>query len=114
MSERTFDAPIVVTGAASGIGLAVVQRLRARSIDVIGLDRNDCPVDGVPTIRCDLADPRSIHLAVLELPATIGGLANVAGVPGTAPAPVVLAVNVLAPRLLVESLGRRMSAGAAI
>ncbi|MEV5837712.1 SDR family oxidoreductase [Nocardia sp. NPDC052112] len=109
-----MTGPIVVTGAASGIGLALVQRLRASSIDVIGIDRNECLVPGVPTVRCDLADPASIREATRQLPASIGGLANIAGVAGTAPARIVLAVNVFAPQLLVAELLPRMAAGAAI
>jgi NAD(P)-dependent dehydrogenase (short-subunit alcohol dehydrogenase family) len=106
--------PIVITGAASGIGLALAQRLPAQSIPIVAIDRRDCPVPGVRTIRCDLADPVAIAAAVEQLPGTIGGLASVAGVPGTLPARTVLAVNILAPRLLVGALLPRMRDGAAI
>ncbi|MGW5520561.1 SDR family oxidoreductase [Nocardia africana] len=106
--------PILVTGGSSGIGLALVHRLRARSSDVVVIDRNPCPLTGVVTVTCDLADPVAIHETTRQLPDSIGGLANVAGVPGTAPAHKVLAVNVLAPRLLVGDLLGRLCAGAAI
>ncbi|MGF6883710.1 NAD(P)-dependent dehydrogenase (short-subunit alcohol dehydrogenase family) [Nocardia sp. GAS34] len=115
MTESTDHiAPIVVTGAGSGIGLALAHRLHAQGTPIIALDRNDCPIAGVPTIRCDLAEPAAIDAAVWQLPSDIGGLANVAGVPGTAPAPIVLAVNVLAPRLLIEKLLARLAIGSAI
>ena len=105
---------VVVTGAASGIGLALAEQLAGGGTDVVALDRNTCPVPGVRTVPCDLADSESIESAVAQLPAEIHALANVAGVPGTAPARTVLAVNVLAPILLVEGVLPRLSAGAAI
>ncbi|PPJ24930.1 oxidoreductase [Nocardia nova] len=108
-----MSAPIVVTGGSSGIGLALVQRLHARS-DVVVIDRNMCPVPGVVTFTCDLADPTAIHATTSQLPAALSGLANVAGVPGTASPHTVLAVNVLAPQLLVADLLGRMGAGATI
>jgi len=105
-------APIVVTGAASGIGAATVARLVAGGRDVIGLDRQ--PARGCPTVLCDLARPETIDAAVAELPANIGGLANVAGVPGTFPAEVVMRVNVLGLRHLTEALLPRLVAGSAV
>ncbi len=103
-------APIVVTGAASGIGAALVTMLRAHGREVIGLDRT--AGDGI--ISCDLAAPASIAAAVAQLPTQLGGLANVAGVPGTAPADVVLKVNVIGPRLLSDALLERLGEGTAI
>lgn len=102
--------PVVVTGAASGIGAALVEILRSQGRDVIGLDR--VPGDGI--LGCDLADPLSISQVVDQLPSRLGGLANVAGVPGTAPPETVLRVNVLAPRLLATALFPRLVAGSAV
>lgn len=110
MSAAAFDAPVVVTGAASGIGASVMQHLRERGQEAIGLDR--VVEEGI--IECDLAEPRAIERAVAQLPTSLGGLANVAGVPGTAPADTVLAVNYLAPRLLTDALAPRLLAGAAV
>lgn len=105
-----LDAPIVVTGAASGIGAALADVLRREGRPVIGLDR----VASDDIIGCDLADPAAIAGAVDGLPDRLGGLANVAGVPGTAPARTVLRVNVLGPRLLADALGARLEPSAAI
>lgn len=102
--------PIVVTGAASGIGAATAALLRRSGREVIGIDRSAAP--GI--LGCDLAYPAAIDAVAGELPATLGGLANVAGVPGTADAFTVLAVNVLAPRRLTELLLPRLVAGAAV
>jgi NAD(P)-dependent dehydrogenase (short-subunit alcohol dehydrogenase family) len=104
--------PVVVTGAASGIGAATVARLVSAGRDVVGLDRQ--PARGCPTVLCDLARPETIDAAVGELPAELGGLANVAGVPGTFPAELVMRVNVLGLRHLTEALLPRMVAGSAV
>lgn len=106
----TAQAPVVITGAASGIGAALAAQLREAGREVIGLDRNDGP--GI--IVCDLSDPASIDDAIARVPAVIGGLANVAGVPGTAPPEVVLRVNVLGPRVLTRALASRLQAGSAV
>lgn len=102
--------PIVVTGASSGIGAALSAQLRQAGTPVIGLDRKAS--DGIQA--CDLADPAAIEAFADTLPRHIGGLANVAGVPGTAPAELVLRVNALAPRLLAAALEDRLVPGAAI
>lgn len=102
--------PVVVTGAASGIGAALAARLRRSSVAVIGVDRRSG--DGI--LACDLSDPGEIASLAGDLPPVVAGLAHVAGVPGTASPEVVLAVNSLAPRLLTGHLVDRMSAGAAV
>jgi NAD(P)-dependent dehydrogenase (short-subunit alcohol dehydrogenase family) len=106
------DHPVLVTGAASGIGLATVNWLTAAGRAVIGLDRRMSPA--CETILCDLADPTAIDRAVAGLPAQLGGLANVAGVPGTAPAQTVLRVNILAVRHLTNAVAARLTTGCAV
>ncbi|WP_009476335.1 coniferyl-alcohol dehydrogenase [Rhodococcus sp. JVH1] len=105
---------VVVTGAASGIGLALADQLSVSGATVFALDRRDCPLGSVHSIVCDLTDPASIGDAVAALPPDIAGLANVAGVPGTAAAQTVLTVNLLGARLLTGQLLPRMAAGTAI
>jgi NAD(P)-dependent dehydrogenase (short-subunit alcohol dehydrogenase family) len=104
--------PVIVTGAASGIGAAVAARLREAGREVIGLDRR--PAGGCRTVLCDLARPETIDAAVGELPGEVGGLANVAGVPGTFPAELVMRVNVLGLRHLTEALLARLAPGSAV
>ncbi|MCD2188756.1 SDR family oxidoreductase [Actinomycetospora soli] len=95
----------LVTGAASGIGAALVGLLLDDGWRVLALDRAPVPArPGVEALTCDLADPALIAAVVARVRGEVSAVAHVAGVPGTAPAPTVLAVNVLAPRLLIEPL----------
>ncbi|GAA1864032.1 SDR family oxidoreductase [Pseudonocardia ailaonensis] len=102
---------VVVTGAASGIGAALAARLTAAGHDVVGVDR----AEGAE-VRCDLADAAAVDTAAARILAggAPDGLALVAGVPGTAPAATVYAVNVLGLRRLAEALTPAMPSGSAI
>jgi NAD(P)-dependent dehydrogenase (short-subunit alcohol dehydrogenase family) len=53
----------VVTGGASGIGLASARLLRTAGADVIVLDRQvpaEPPGDGIAMLACDVADPEAV------------------------------------------------------
>jgi NAD(P)-dependent dehydrogenase (short-subunit alcohol dehydrogenase family) len=104
----------VVTGAASGIGHAVAEQLLVVGAEVYSLDRNTPTVAVTRHIDVDLSNPRSIDSAVEQLDGQFDGLMNVAGVPGTAPADVVLAVNTLAVRALTESIFDRLKPGGTV
>lgn len=104
----------VVTGAASGIGDAVAERLLAAGAEVVSLDRNTPSAAVSRHVEVDLANPRSIDAAVEQLDGQFDGLMNVAGIPGTAPADVVLAVNSLAVRHLTEALFERLNPGGSV
>ena len=93
----------LVTGAASGIGAALVAQLLTQGHDVVGVDRLDC----------DLSDPAAVEGLIASVGA-VDGLANVAGVPGTAPAELVLRVNFLAARRLAQAFVPRMAPGGCI
>ena len=99
---------ILVTGGMSGIGAALVARLRGRGEAVLVLDRHTGA-----DIVCDLADPAAIDAAATRVPA-LTGLAHVAGVPGTLPGKVVLAVNLHAPVRLTRLLADRFGSGASM
>ena len=96
---------ILVTGAASGVGAALMTLLPTGTL---ALDRTAQPGG----IICDLADPAAIAAVAIDQPLT--GIAHVAGLPGTADATTIIAVNTLAPIQLTEALLPRLSAGASI
>ncbi|WP_099184720.1 MULTISPECIES: coniferyl-alcohol dehydrogenase [Mycobacterium] len=104
----------VVTGAASGIGHAVAEQLLAAGAQVYSLDRNRPTATVTGHIDVDLANPQSIDAALEQLDGQFDGLMNVAGVPGTAPADVVVAVNTLAVRHLSESMFARLKPGGTV
>ncbi|MEZ0365906.1 coniferyl-alcohol dehydrogenase [Mycobacterium sp. pUA109] len=104
----------VVTGAASGIGHAVAERLLAAGAEVFSLDRNSPTAKVTRHIEVDLANPRSIDAALEQLDGEFDGLMNIAGIPGTAPADLVLAVNSLAVRHLTESFFERLKPGGSV
>lgn len=104
----------VVTGAASGIGHATAEKLLRSGAEVVSLDRNTPAAPVSRHIEVDLANPKSIDAALDALNGKYDGLINVAGIPGTAPADLVLAVNTLAVRHLTEAFLERLQTGGAV
>jgi NAD(P)-dependent dehydrogenase (short-subunit alcohol dehydrogenase family) len=96
---------VLVTGSASGIGAALMARLGPKAI---GLDRSNAD------IVCDLADPNAIKVAAAQISGPLDGIAHVAGLPGTADADTIIAVNMRAPALLTDALLSKLSGGASI
>lgn len=105
---------IVVTGVSSGIGTDTAKLLRQQGARVIGLDRNDpmLTLDGF--VKADLSEQASIDAALRLLPDRVDGLANIAGVPGTASADLVARVNFLGLRHLTLNLAERMPEGGSV
>jgi NAD(P)-dependent dehydrogenase (short-subunit alcohol dehydrogenase family) len=106
---------VVVTGAATGVGAALVKQLRAAgAARIIALDVKDCngPIDQLMLI--DLADPLAIEEVLTRLPERIDVLFNNAGVAATMPTEIVMAINVFAPRKLIAGLRHRMPEGSAV
>ena len=105
---------IVVTGCCSGIGADFAKLARQQGARVIGVDRNapTLTLDGF--VQVDLGEPAAINDAVEQLPAKVDALANIAGVPGTAPAELVGRVNYLGLRHFTHRVLERMGEGGSI
>ena len=73
---------VLVTGAASGIGLAIARLFRSEGAGVAMLDRDEAAlakaqVDGAAALVCDVADERQVRAAVAQAATTLGGLDGV-------------------------------------
>lgn len=106
--------PLVVTGVASGIGAESCRLLREAGHEIIGVDRNPAENFDGQFVQADLSTPEGIQAVVDQLPEQLAGLVNIAGVPGTAPAGVVLAVNVYGLRDLTSALTPRIVEGGVV
>jgi 3-oxoacyl-[acyl-carrier protein] reductase len=115
---------VLVTGAASGIGLGTARAFLNAGAAVIGLDIAPAPAP-VQTIRVDLTDEAAADRAVDEAAATLGGLdvlVNCAGIEVDAPLASIdiaafdrmVAVNLRAPVIVARAALRHMGAGGAI
>ncbi len=104
---------IIVTGVASGIGKETAAELRRQGATVIGVDRN--PSNDVDEFfKADLSDPDLIDTLVDELPDGAHGLANIAGLPPTAPAELVLKVNLAGLKRFTTKMIPKLADGASI
>jgi len=110
------DHTVVVTGAASGIGAAVVQGLLAAGATVHTLDVAPVSAPVAQAVACDLGDQASIDLALELMPAEVDWLMNCAGVPngGRFTPSQVMAINWFGLRHLTEALLPRISAGGSV
>ncbi len=105
---------IVVTGGASGLGEALVERLTEHEVWILDLKAPQALAGNHRYMAVNLADADAIEQTLADLPEKIDGVANVAGI-ATAPDPeTVLAVNFLALRQLSERLAPRLGEGGRI
>lgn len=110
---------LVITGAAGGMGRAVVERLRAEGAAILPTDRRAGRVADLPVIPADLADPAEVDAVVERAVAALGrltGVVNVAGIEGGGSAEhaadedwrTLLETNLLGPARLVRAAIPRM------
>jgi NAD(P)-dependent dehydrogenase (short-subunit alcohol dehydrogenase family) len=119
-----FPNAVLVTGAASGIGLALSRALTAAGSEVVGLDRAAmAPAPGFYPVIADLADPEAIGPAVEAAFGAAPGLDSLVNCAGIYPVTPMLDVlldewnrvldlNLRAPFLLTQALARRWVAAA--
>jgi len=106
---------IIVTGVSSGIGQEAATQLKAAGARVIGVDRNPASVALDDFHQVDLMDEAGLDALIETLkPLKADGLANIAGVPPTAPPEVVVSVNLVALKRLTLGLVDSLADHAAI
>lgn len=106
---------IIVTGVASGIGAETAKQLKGQGARVIGVDRNTPSVAVDAFHQADLTDEAALDALIETLkPLKADGLANIAGVPPTAPPEVVVTVNLVALKRLTLGLADSLADNAAI
>ncbi|RMF38829.1 MAG: SDR family oxidoreductase [Alphaproteobacteria bacterium] len=105
---------ILVTGCASGIGRETAGTIRRLGGRVVGVDRNEATGIVDDFVRGDLSTREGVDALVAALPHGLNGLANIAGLPPTAPAAEVVAVNLVGLKYFTEQMIDRLADGAAI
>ena len=86
---RLRDRRVLVTGAASGVGLAVARLFTGEGARVAMLDRDGprlskeaASVDGAVALVCDVAEEAAVRRAVADAGARLGGLDGVVNCAG--------------------------------
>jgi len=113
-----INLPVAITGISSGIGAATAALLTAQGYKLIGIDRTEPKDFTGDFIQADLSSAAGVVDAGAKVtalaPHGLRGLANIAGVPGTAPVSTVLAVNVFAVRELSRQLSTILAEGSSV
>lgn len=105
---------VMVVGAGSGIGAATAAHFHGCGDYVAAVDYRSHQTPASEHLECDLRDADAIDRLLQRAGPNWDVLAYVAGVPGTAPALDVLAVNYLGLRRLAEGMLPQMRAGGAV
>ncbi|MDO7833475.1 SDR family oxidoreductase [Sphingobium sp. HBC34] len=93
---------IVITGAASGIGRATAETLKAAGHQVIGVDLRD--VDVIADLSTPAGRTAMVDAVTALAPGGIDGVVAVAGIPAPAHPPLLLAVNFFGAVATLEGL----------
>jgi NAD(P)-dependent dehydrogenase (short-subunit alcohol dehydrogenase family) len=106
---------VVVTGAATGVGAALIEllaELEAEHVTVLDVKQPSGPCDVF--LETDLSDPAALDASIAKIDGDVHALFNNAGVADTMPPRTVIAVNFLALRRLSDRLLERIPEGGAI
>lgn len=104
---------VIVTGVASGIGLATARYLKERGVTIVGVDLKPADVSD-SHFEADLSDPAQIDRLISSIAPGADGLCNIAGVPPSAPPEMVLGLNAKGLERLTMGLVPRLADGASI
>jgi NAD(P)-dependent dehydrogenase (short-subunit alcohol dehydrogenase family) len=105
---------LIITGCASGIGWETARLAKRLGARVIGVDRTMTHDHVDEMYRADLSDPHMVRELIQALPHGAHCLANIAGLPPTAPAALVLKVNLVGLKALTLGLIPKLADGASI
>lgn len=105
---------IIVTGCSSGIGAETARLVKEMGGTVIGVDRNETSQNVDTFFQADLSTREAIDKLVAALPRGANGLANIAGVPPTAPADTVIRVNLVGLKYFTNKIVDGLADGASI
>lgn len=106
---------VIVTGAASGIGRAIAERLLADGHQVIALDLRPVDLPGADCHALDQGDPSSIDRALAAITGPVDGLVNSAGLPPRPGNEVqLLRVNLIGLKHLTGAVLDRLTPGGAV
>ena len=107
---------IVVTGAASGMGRASVDRLRGRADELVAVDLTAPDLDGALGIACDVSDPAAVDRLAAEVRSrgAFRGLVHAAGIsPTMGDARRVFEVDLVGTQLLLDAFEPLVEPGSA-
>jgi len=110
----TIDHPILLTGAASGVGDATARQLIDSGYQVVSLDVKEPTAAVAAHHPCDLSDPAAIDAVAAGLEGPYSSLLNVAGVPGTVGDELTMRVNFFGLRHFTELMWDRIADGGTI
>lgn len=116
-SPDPLNKVAVITGAASGIGLATAERLVRDGWYLIGIDRQERPaaLSQIDWQTCDLGDYAAVAATIASLAdKSIDALILCAGVAGIGAVERVLRINAFANRQLLDGLGSQLRDGGSI
>jgi NAD(P)-dependent dehydrogenase (short-subunit alcohol dehydrogenase family) len=116
--DRAHSRTFVVTGAASGIGLATARRLLAEGGSVVGADLASPPDLGpcFTFVAADITDEAAVAAIVAAVPDRLDGVVHAAGVAGGGPVHLldraewerVIAINLTGTFLVAKAVLARM------
>lgn len=95
----------LVVGAASGMGRATAELVKAAGADVVGMDRSAVDIDGVTSIQVDLSDKASIDAALDACGGRVDALFSCAGVADGTPG--IERINFIGHRYMIDRMIER-------